>query len=63
SLDGGPEPAYEKIVTGYSIYHHENPFLCDYGGVLPKFDVAYETWGELNENKDNAILIQTGLSG
>ncbi|CAG8597584.1 7314_t:CDS:2 [Racocetra persica] len=63
SLDGGPEPAYEKIVTGYSIYHHENPFLCDHGGVLPKFDVAYETWGELNENKDNAILIQTGLSG
>jgi homoserine O-acetyltransferase len=37
--------------------------LCDYGGVLPELDIAYETWGELNEKKDNAILIQTGLSG
>ncbi|RIB02346.1 Alpha/Beta hydrolase protein [Gigaspora rosea] len=63
SLDGGPEPTYEKIVTGYSLYQHEQPLLCDHGGVLPKFDIAYETWGELNENKDNAILIQTGLSG
>ncbi|CAG8840138.1 29269_t:CDS:2, partial [Gigaspora margarita] len=63
SLDGGPEPTYEKIVTGYSLYHHAQPLLCDHGGVLPKFDIAYETWGELNENKDNAILIQTGLSG
>ncbi|CAG8748532.1 10394_t:CDS:2 [Dentiscutata erythropus] len=63
SLDGGPEPAYEKIVTGYSLYHHKQQFLCDHGGVLPEFSIAYETWGELNENKDNAILIQTGLSG
>ncbi|CAG8501303.1 8852_t:CDS:2 [Funneliformis caledonium] len=63
SLDGGPEPAYEKVVSGYSLFHHNEPFLCDYGGVLPKLDIAYETWGELNEKKDNAILIQTGLSG
>ncbi|CAG8854901.1 44071_t:CDS:2, partial [Gigaspora margarita] len=60
---GGPEPTYEKIVTGYSLYHHAQPLLCDHDGVLTKFDIAYETWGELNENKDNAILIQTGLSG
>ncbi|RGB27575.1 Alpha/Beta hydrolase protein [Rhizophagus diaphanus] len=63
SLDGGPEPAYDKIVSGYSLFHHNEPFLCDYGGVLPELDIAYETWGELNEKKDNAILIQTGLSG
>lgn len=25
-------------------------------------EVAYETWGELNERKDNAILLCTGLS-
>ncbi|CAG8445375.1 10312_t:CDS:10 [Ambispora leptoticha] len=62
SLDGGPEPAYEKVVTGYSVYHHALPFLCDYGGVLPKLDIAYETWGELNSRKDNVILLHTGLS-
>ena len=32
------------------------------GGVLPRPTVAYETWGELNSNKDNAVLIFTGLS-
>ncbi|CAG8593269.1 13211_t:CDS:2, partial [Ambispora gerdemannii] len=62
SLDGGPEPAYEKIVTGYSVYHHTLPFLCDYGGILPELDIAYETWGELNGRKDNVILLHTGLS-
>lgn len=32
------------------------------GGVLPEFQLAYETWGELNKHKDNAILLFTGLS-
>ena len=32
------------------------------GGKLPEFQLAYETWGTLNEAKDNAILIFTGLS-
>ncbi|RIA93072.1 Alpha/Beta hydrolase protein [Glomus cerebriforme] len=63
SLDGGPEPAYDKIISGYSLFHHSEPFLCDHGGILPELDIAYETWGELNEKRDNAILIQTGLSG
>ena len=31
-------------------------------GQLPRVDIAYETWGELNEAKDNAILLCTGLS-
>ena len=25
-------------------------------------DVAYETWGELNEERDNAVIISAGLS-
>jgi homoserine O-acetyltransferase len=32
------------------------------GGVLPAFELAYETWGELSSARDNAILVQTGLS-
>lgn len=32
------------------------------GGVLSRPTVAYETWGELNSKKDNAVLIFTGLS-
>ena len=32
------------------------------GGVLPGIRIAYETWGTLNERRDNAILLFTGLS-
>lgn len=61
-LDSGPEPSYDNIVTGYEKFEYPYPFLLDHGGILPKFDIAYETWGTLNEKKDNAILIHTGLS-
>lgn len=32
------------------------------GGHLLRPTIAYETWGELNEARDNAVLIFTGLS-
>jgi len=38
------------------------PFEMRRGGVLLRPTVAYETWGELNSKKDNAVLIFTGLS-
>ncbi|KAJ1741716.1 homoserine O-acetyltransferase [Coemansia sp. RSA 989] len=62
-LMAGPEPTYEKVVTGYSLYKHKQPFVCDHGGVLPQFDIAYETWGTLNSDRSNAIMVHTGLSG
>ncbi|ORZ26518.1 homoserine O-acetyltransferase [Lobosporangium transversale] len=62
SFDGGPEPSYSNPISGYSLYQHNEPFLLDHGGILPKFEIAYETWGELNEDKSNAILLHTGLS-
>lgn len=39
-----------------------NHFKMRHGSVLDGATIAYETWGELNVNKDNAILILTGLS-
>ncbi|KAJ5470340.1 hypothetical protein N7530_007697 [Penicillium desertorum] len=60
SLQSGPEPSY---TTGrHESYHCEQPLLLDWGGVLPEFDIAYETWGQLNGDKSNAILLHTGLS-
>ncbi|KAJ5322688.1 Homoserine acetyltransferase [Penicillium brevicompactum] len=60
SLRSGPEPSY---TTGqHESYHCEQPLLLDWGGVLNEFDIAYESWGELNADKSNAILLHTGLS-
>ncbi|KAE8268250.1 hypothetical protein A4X09_0g4100 [Tilletia walkeri] len=58
-----PEPAYANIVSGYDTFTYTEPFLLDYGGLLPTgFTLAYETWGQLNEAHDNVILLHTGLS-
>lgn len=60
SLQAGPEPSY---TTGKHLTFHSNDsLLLDWGGVLSEFDVAYETWGTLNKDKSNAILLHTGLS-
>ncbi|KAI9837761.1 MAG: hypothetical protein M1819_006695 [Sarea resinae] len=56
----GPEPSYN---TGRHLtFHTTQPLLLDWGGVLPEFDIAYETWGRLNRDKSNVILLHTGLS-
>lgn len=60
SIESGPEPSY---TTGaHLIFHSNEPFLTDWGGILRGFDIAYETWGSLNADKSNAILLHTGLS-
>ncbi|PWY97910.1 homoserine O-acetyltransferase [Testicularia cyperi] len=60
--ESGPEPSYTKVVSGYQLFHYGNAFPLDYGGELPEFDLAYETWGTLNADKSNVILLHTGLS-
>lgn len=40
----------------------DEPYALHRGGVLPQVDIAYETWGELNSDNSNAILILPGLS-
>ena len=39
------------------------PLALENGGVLPSVTVAYETWGELAEDRGNAVLICHALSG
>ena len=39
-----------------------SPFPMKRGGELHGAHIAYETWGELNEARDNAVLVLTGLS-
>ena len=60
SLDSGPEPSY---TTGkHRNFQSREALLLDWGGVLPEFNVAFETWGKLNPDRSNAILLHTGLS-
>lgn len=58
--DSGPEPAYTAGAT-QSWTSHES-LLLDWGGILPEYTIAYESWGKLNAEKSNAILLHTGLS-
>lgn len=60
SASSGPEPSYTS--GKHQVFRSHDPILLDWGGVLPQFKVAYETWGRLNESKNNAILLHTGLS-
>ncbi|KAL8989679.1 MAG: hypothetical protein Q9177_001489 [Variospora cf. flavescens] len=60
SVSSGPEPSYN---TGQHLtWHSDQSLLLDWGGVLPEFNIAYETWGELDKEKSNVILLHTGLS-
>ena len=52
----------EFIPPGTRHFNLPSPFAIKRGGALRDAHLAYETWGELNATRDNAILILTGLS-
>jgi len=41
----------------------EGPIALELGGRLPSVTVAYETYGRLNEARDNAVLVGHAISG
>jgi len=61
TLDKEPEYASGDL-SGYNLFTHDQPFKLRNGGELPHLHIAYEHWGSLNAKKDNAILLQTGMS-
>ena len=43
-------------------FHHPHNFSLEGGGYLPGLDIAYKTYGELNENKDNVVWVCHALT-
>lgn len=43
--------------------HFNTPLMLKSGKVLPQFDLVFETYGTLNTDKSNAVLICHALSG
>eukprot|EP00128_Syssomonas_multiformis_P011790 Colp12_sorted_trinity150504_noHs@3324 len=58
----GPEPQYELINKGFKLHKLDDPYETKNGGVIPEVNIAYETWGELTPERDNVVLLHTGLS-
>ncbi len=44
-------------------YHFDEPLTLECNRTLPSFDLVFETYGTLNEDKSNAVLICHALSG
>jgi homoserine O-acetyltransferase len=42
--------------------HVDRKFKFEHGGSIPRLDIAFETWGDLDADRSNAVLILTGLS-
>lgn len=53
----------ERAVGRKNIASREHPFLLESGRQLNEIGVAYETHGQLNRQRDNAVLICHALTG
>ena len=50
-------------IVAPKVAHFNEPLTLKSGQVLPQFNLIYETYGELNADKSNAVLICHALSG
>ena len=53
----------EVGVVEYADFTSPEPFYFESGGMIPELSLRYETYGHLNEARDNAVLIMHALSG
>lgn len=71
--EGIPASSYiTRLILPYSfamkpiadhIYSHLMGFLTESQYFFPRLDLAYKTWGTLNESRDNVIVICHALTG
>ncbi len=58
-----PDEGGDVGIVSYSDYFCEEPLRFKLGGVLESFNIRYETYGRLNADKSNAILVCHALTG
>lgn len=56
-------PMDDSLLVVAKDFIHKGSFSFENGGEIPSFNLRYETYGTLNENASNAILICHALSG
>ena len=56
----GDDPGRRQFVH---LTNEDRGFELEAGDWLPEVTVAYETWGALNEDRSNAVLIEHALTG
>ena len=61
--DRGPHPEVEAPSSPVVRFPESEPLLLDCGRLLGPFQIAYQTYGKLNADKSNAILICHALTG
>lgn len=58
------QPSSESVgVVAPQTANFETPLTLESGEVLPSFELTYETYGKLNADRSNAVLICHALSG
>ncbi len=63
SAESSQLPANSVGLVQYQDFHYRQPFTFESGQDIPEFTLRYETYGELNAERTNAILICHALSG
>nr|ADI22713.1 homoserine acetyltransferase [uncultured verrucomicrobium HF0500_27H16] len=63
-IDASPWKAVDNVgLVQPRDYHHAQSFTFDNGQSIPELKIRYETYGDLNTDHSNAILVCHALSG
>lgn len=60
--DPQPSNKYSRLIASQEIAVID-PFQLENGDTLQEVQVAYKTWGKLNDKKDNCMVICHALTG